>query len=213
MGDMRTVVLAGTGSDGPDAQNAPERNPKSVYISVSRGNWPLRDPLPGWPEAACPPDVPASQRSTRVLVVDDNSRTRAGLRALLLTTPGVKVVGEAPDGASAIRLAAALQPDVVLMDVRLPEVDGIEATRVIKSRQPSVRVVVLTISAAYRTEAVAAGADAFLVKGGPADELVAAVLDSDDPGPRSGRRKRRSNPRRPIPGHRPFGPCFGMPLT
>ena len=106
-------------------------------------------------------------------------------------------------------MTAKLRPDVVLMDVRLPGVDGLEATRLIKARQPEVRVVVLTIAAAYRAGAVAAGADAFLVKGGSANELVSAVLGRDDPGPSSQRRAPRV-PDRPAVRHRP---TLGAPFV
>jgi CheY-like chemotaxis protein len=191
----------------PEGQHLPSS------ATIARGSWTSRDPLPHWPSSAPTSGDEAVRRPTRVLIADDNARTRAALRALLLTTPGIKVVGEAGDGETAARLTASVHPDVVLMDVRMPGMDGIEATRLIKTRQPGVRVVVLTISAAYRIQAMAAGADAFLVKGGPADELVSAVLGADDPGPR--RRSRRSaDGRRPAGRrHRPHGPMLGVPLV
>jgi DNA-binding NarL/FixJ family response regulator len=113
----------------------------------------------------------------RVLIADDRSRSRDGLRALLATWPEIEVVGEAADGREAVRLVEECQPDVVLMDARMPVMDGLEATRLIKGRWPEVKVVVLTMYAAYRAEALAAGADAFLVKGCPAGELLEAILD------------------------------------
>ena len=122
----------------------------------------------------------------RVLIADDRPRSRDGLRALLATVrlsahgeawPEVEVVGEAADGEEAVRLVEECRPDVVLMDVRMPAMDGLEATRFIKGRWPEVKVIVLTMYATYRAEALAAGADAFLVKGCPAEELLEAILD------------------------------------
>jgi DNA-binding NarL/FixJ family response regulator len=130
----------------------------------------------------------------RVLIADDRPRSRDGLRALLATVrlspsaalrigahgeawPEVEVVGEAADGEEAVRLVEECRPDVVLMDVRMPAMDGLEATRFIKGRWPEVKVIVLTIYATYRADALAAGADAFLVKGCPAEELLEAILD------------------------------------
>ncbi len=118
------------------------------------------------------------QRS-RVLIADDRLWARAGLRALLATRREIEVVGEAADGRVALALVEKLQPDVVLLDVQMPELDGLETTRLIKARWPGIRVVVLTMHAAYRSEALAAGADRFLVKGGPSKELFEAILGSN----------------------------------
>ena len=114
---------------------------------------------------------------TRVLIADDRPRSRSGLKALLALRSEIQVVGEAANGQEAVRLVEELQPDVVLMDVKMPVMDGLEATRIIKERWPGVKVIVLTIHAGYRADALAAGADAFLVKGGPAKDLVKAILD------------------------------------
>ena len=113
----------------------------------------------------------------RVLVVDDRSQTREGLKALLATAPPVLVVGEAADGREAMHLLEVRQPDVVLMDASMPVMDGLEATRLVKAQWPQIKVIVLTIHTALRAEALAAGADAFLVKGCPAGELLAAILE------------------------------------
>ena len=112
-----------------------------------------------------------------VLIVDDRSQAREGLKALLATAPAVQVVGEASDGKEAIDLVEQCRPDVVLLDAMMPVLDGLEATRRIKEQWPQIRVIVLTIHTALRAEALAAGADAFLVKGCPAGELLAAIME------------------------------------
>jgi len=114
---------------------------------------------------------------TRVLIADDRPRSRSGLRAVLALRPEIEIVGEAADGQEAVRLVTECRPHVVLMDARMPVLDGVEATRLIKARWPEIRVVVLTIHAAYRAAALAAGADAFLIKGCPAADLLRAIRD------------------------------------
>jgi CheY-like chemotaxis protein len=116
------------------------------------------------------------ERQLRVLIADDRHTTRQGLRALLALLPQVEVIGEATDGGESIRLVSEYQPDVVLMDMQMPVMDGVEATRRIKKQWPEVRVIVLTMYARYRAEALAAGADAFLLKDGAADTLAGAIL-------------------------------------
>lgn len=111
----------------------------------------------------------------RVLIADDRSRSRRGLRALLATLPEMEIVGDARDGQEALTLVEALQPDAVLMDARMPTMDGLAATQAIKERWPGVRVIVLTMYGSLRAAAAAAGADAFLVKGCPPDELLDAI--------------------------------------
>jgi DNA-binding NarL/FixJ family response regulator len=115
----------------------------------------------------------------RVLLADDQALVRAGFRALLDAQPDVAVVGEAADGRAAVRLAAELKPDVVLMDIRMPVLDGLLATREIASdpRLGDVHVVVLTTFAEdeYVFEAIRAGASGFLVKDTEPAELVHAV--------------------------------------
>jgi DNA-binding NarL/FixJ family response regulator len=116
------------------------------------------------------------ERKMRVLIADDRPTTRQGLRALLALLPQVEVIGEAANGRESVDLVAECRPDVVLMDMQMPEMDGVEATRRIKEQWPTVRVIVLTMHARYRAEALAAGADAFLLKDGTADTLAGAIL-------------------------------------
>jgi DNA-binding NarL/FixJ family response regulator len=120
-------------------------------------------------------EIQHTNRQTRVLIVDDQRPTRRGLKAVLTLSPQVEVIGEAADGQESVDLVAERHPDVVLMDVQMPVMDGLEATRHIKSRWPEVRVVVLTMHANYRAKALAAGADAFLIKGCPSEVLRAAI--------------------------------------
>lgn len=112
----------------------------------------------------------------RVLIADDRGPTRQGLRALLTLFPPIKVVGEAVDGREAVHMVATYQPDVVLMDMHMPVMDGLEATRYIKKHWPQVRIVALTMYPRYRVEAVAAGVDAFLIKGSPTQTLHDAIM-------------------------------------
>ena len=116
------------------------------------------------------------ERPVRVLIADDRWVTRQGIRALLSQFPQVEIVGEAADGQESIDMVPLCRPDVVLLDVQMPIMDGLEATRRIKSRWPSVRVVVLTMYARYRSSALAAGADVFLLKGGTTEDLQAAIM-------------------------------------
>jgi len=113
---------------------------------------------------------------TRVLIADDQQPVREGLRCLLSMLSQVEVVGEAADGQDALHLVAEHHPDVVLMDIQMPVMDGLEATRCIKSQWPGVRVIVLTLYARYRSKAIAAGADVFLLKGCAYEVLQEAIL-------------------------------------
>ena len=113
----------------------------------------------------------------RVGIADDQALVRAGFRMILLSDPGIDVVGEAADGAEAVHLAATAAPDVMLMDVRMPGMDGIEATRQILGSGASTRVLILTtfdldevVYAALR-----AGASGFLLKDAPEDRLITAI--------------------------------------
>ena len=115
----------------------------------------------------------------RVLVVDDQGLVRAGFRMILEAQPDIEVVGEAADGLDAVEAAGRLRPDVVLMDIRMPRLDGLEATRRLAGPGTAdpVRVLILTTFDLdeYVFEALRAGASGFLLKDLPRDDLVAAV--------------------------------------
>lgn len=115
--------------------------------------------------------------SVRVVIADDQAMIRSGLRSLLTDQPGIEVVGEAADGESAIAVALDRAADVVLMDIRMPVLDGLAATRRLVSATPDVRVLVLTTFDLdeYVFEALRAGASGFLLKDATADDLVGAV--------------------------------------
>jgi DNA-binding NarL/FixJ family response regulator len=113
----------------------------------------------------------------RVLLADDQELVRSGFRLILELAGDIEVVGEAADGREAVRLAKELDPDVVLMDVRMPELDGIEATRRLRQAGAAARVLVLTTFDLdeYVYEAMRAGASGFLLKDVPRDQLVTGV--------------------------------------
>lgn len=114
-------------------------------------------------------------QTRRVFIADDQRPARQGLRALLAFMPGVEWIGEAVNGREAVKQVTEWLPDVVLMDVHMPVMDGFEATRQIKSQTPEVRVIILTMYPEYESEAIAAGADSFLVKGGTSEALRTAI--------------------------------------
>jgi DNA-binding NarL/FixJ family response regulator len=113
----------------------------------------------------------------RVLVADDQSMVRAGFRMLLADEEGIEVVAEAGNGLEAVEKAARFRPTVVLMDIRMPELDGIEATRRILAADPAARVLILTTFDLdeYIYEALRAGASGFVLKDDPPEQLIAAI--------------------------------------
>jgi DNA-binding NarL/FixJ family response regulator len=120
----------------------------------------------------------AARASVRVLLVDDQALVRAGIRVILESEDGIEVVGEAADGEEGVRLAAALAPDVICMDVQMPRVDGLEATRRIVA-DPSIRAGVLMLTTFDREDylftALDAGASGFVLKSASPESLVEAV--------------------------------------
>jgi len=119
----------------------------------------------------------APEKKIRVLVADDHSVVRQGLRMFLLVQPDMEMVGEAQNGREAVAFATTLAPDVVLMDLLMPEMDGIAATAAIKAARPETQILVLTTFLDDRrvAEAIQAGAVGFLLKEVEADDLIKAV--------------------------------------
>ncbi len=113
----------------------------------------------------------------RVMLVDDHALMRIGVASLLAACPDIEVVGEAENGAEAVARVADLMPDLVLMDIQMPEMNGLEATRRIKAEHPYLKVVMLTVSEEDRTlfDAIKAGAQGYLLKQMEPDEFLAMV--------------------------------------
>jgi DNA-binding NarL/FixJ family response regulator len=113
----------------------------------------------------------------RIVIAEDHNLLRQGLRSMVSALPDFTVVGEALDGKEAVRLAVSLQPDVILMDLSMPGMNGIEATLQIKQRLPNTRVLALTVykTDEYVREALRAGADGYVLKDGAYEELVMAL--------------------------------------
>jgi DNA-binding NarL/FixJ family response regulator len=110
----------------------------------------------------------------RVLLVDDNPSFRKGMRALLEIQPDMRVVGEAPDGLTALECIGPLRPDLILLDARMPRMTGADVTRIVKDRWPRTKVVILTMFN-DRQRALVAGADAFLTKGIPPEQILSRI--------------------------------------
>lgn len=115
--------------------------------------------------------------SIRILIADDHAVVRAGLRALLSAEPEFVVVGEAEDGNAALQLAQDLQPDVVILDISMPQLNGIEATQAIKTKLPQTRVLILTLheDEVLLRQAFDSGASGYIVKRAVESELVSAI--------------------------------------
>lgn len=123
------------------------------------------------------PDVEGAQMKNRVLIVEDHHILRQGLCAMVTALPDFDIVGEAKDGKEAVRQAVTLQPDLILMDLSLPRMTGIEATAQIKGRLPRIRIIALTAfkSDEYVHEALRAGVDGYVMKDASYEELLAAL--------------------------------------
>jgi DNA-binding NarL/FixJ family response regulator len=113
--------------------------------------------------------------SLHMLIVDDDPRTRDALAAFLSVLDGIGAVLQASDGWEAIDLIQTQRTDIVLMDIRMPHLDGLEAARIVKTAWPETKVIMLSMYPEYRAEALEVGADAFLVKGGTAEDLVTTI--------------------------------------
>lgn len=115
--------------------------------------------------------------SIRIVIADDQALVRGALAALLALEPDIEVVGVAADGAEALTMVGSLAPDVCLMDIQMPGVDGIEATRLLRAASPATRVLIVTTFArpGYLRSALDAGAAGFMAKDAPAEELADAV--------------------------------------
>ncbi|UPT75568.1 MAG: response regulator transcription factor [Elusimicrobiota bacterium] len=116
-------------------------------------------------------------RPIRVLLADDHPLVRLGVQAQLARHPGIRVVAEAADGEQAVRLALALKPDIVLLDVDMPKLGGLDAARRIRKSVPACRVIILSMheDSVYVRQAVAAGAKGYVQKDAPLDELSKAI--------------------------------------
>ena len=115
--------------------------------------------------------------SIRILIADDHGLMRAGLRAVLEDEPAIEVVGEASNGEEVLHLTGELLPDIVLLDIGMPGIDGIEATRRLKKSYPQIQVLILTVydEESLLREAIRAGASGYLIKRAAEDELLAAI--------------------------------------
>ena len=122
-------------------------------------------------------------RQINVLIADDQIKTRKALRALLRFAPFINLIWEAHNGEVAMKIVSEVKPDVVLLDIQMPVMDGLEATRRIKQTWPNVKVIILTMYPYYEKEALAAGADCFLVKGdinlSIQDEILSLFIHKD----------------------------------
>jgi YesN/AraC family two-component response regulator len=115
-----------------------------------------------------------------LMIVDDSPRARLALAAFLSLQAGINIVANASNGLEAVTIMQDRVPHVVLMDMKMPVMDGVEATRIIKRRWPGVRIVILSMYSDYITEALASGADDFLLKGCSMEELMFAITGRSD---------------------------------
>lgn len=115
---------------------------------------------------------------TGIMIVEDNQRARRALKALLSQQAGINVTSEASNGQEAIQKISEQIPDVVLMDMQMPVMDGLEATKAIKANWSQVRIIILTMYPDYQADVMKAGADAFLLKGCPMEELMTQIRNT-----------------------------------
>jgi len=117
------------------------------------------------------------EKTIRVLLVDDEARLRQMAKRLLVAENEIEIVGEASDGRKAVDLYSKLGPDLVVMDIAMPELNGLEATRIIRGKSPDTKIIVITAMAAepYRKAAMVMGANAFLCKGALDSELIPTI--------------------------------------
>jgi len=122
--------------------------------------------------------VSLNTQTVRVLIADDQTLFRVGLARLLEEDPRVEIVGQAGDGAEAVKLAGTVMPDVILMDLKMPNIDGIEATRQILAKHPGVKVLLLTTFEAdnHVIQALKAGASGYILKDSRPDSIVSSLL-------------------------------------
>src|SRR5438445_163762 len=123
------------------------------------------------------PDAPVSERRGRIIIADDHELARLGLRTMLEPEPDLEVIGEAATGREAVALSSQLQPDLVLMDIRMPDLDGLMATRAIKQKLPRTSILVVTLSEDpdYLLEALRVGAAGYVLKDASRRDVVTAV--------------------------------------
>jgi DNA-binding NarL/FixJ family response regulator len=144
---------------------------------AARKNVPVVPPSAPAPSAPVPTDAGPGPDPIRVLIADDHAFFRRGLEVVLQGEQGLELVGQASDGQEAVQIASEVVPDVVLMDIRMPKMTGIEAARAMKEVAPSAKIVILTISDEDDDlfEAIRAGASGYLLKDIPLDELADSV--------------------------------------
>jgi DNA-binding NarL/FixJ family response regulator len=114
-------------------------------------------------------------KKIRMLIVDDNHSFRKGMQALLSIQPDMEVVGEAPNGHSAMKMIEKFHPDCILVDAQMPGMNGIEITRQIKNLRPEMKIILMTMYVDYRSKSIEAGADAFMTKGIPPEDVLSVI--------------------------------------